>query len=306
MDMPTPRHPWSSILAASHRARFTVDAVLPEHACFDFGRPLLPESMTGAGAMPGLDAERRLLLGHVRAHGYLAMFGLVEAFILPFVVDHVAGDIGGELGRTQALLGFAAEEAKHIQLFERFSRVFTRDFAVSCAVIGPADAIAEAVLAQPQLAVALLILQIEWMTQQHWVASVRGDERIDPAFSELLRVHWMEEAQHARLDAIVVTELAARSTAAEIDGALDAFAGLIELLDGALRDQVALDLDAFERADARRLSPAERDAFVRTQHASQRRVFLLDGLRHPAFLRTAHELSPRAPGRIAAIADRLH
>ena len=297
--------PWTPILAASERARFALDAVLPEDAQFDFTRPFLPAAMTGAEALPLRGADERLVLGHVRAHGYLALFGLVEEFILPFVVEHAGTHPPADRERTRALLGFAAEEAKHIELFARFRRVFARGFGPACAVIGPPEAVAAAVLAHPPLGVALAILHIEWMTQQHWLACVRDDASLEPAFAELLRVHWMEESQHARIDTMLVREIASGLAAAEIERGLAGYVAIVELLDGALRQQVLLDLDAFERAAQRVLAPAERDDFVTVQHAAMRRSFLLDGLEHRAFRRSLSELHPDALARTAALAARL-
>jgi hypothetical protein len=75
-------------------------------------------------------------------------------------------------------------------------------------MIGPPNAVAKVVLANPPLSVALFILMIEWMTQSHYVDSVRGESRLDPLFANLLRCHWIEEAQHAKLDTLMVEALA--------------------------------------------------------------------------------------------------
>jgi hypothetical protein len=71
------------------------------------------------------------------------------------------------------LLQFAGEEAKHIHLFKRFREEFELGFGSSCSVIGPPEAVAQAVLAHDPLSVALTILHIEWMTQRHYIESVR-------------------------------------------------------------------------------------------------------------------------------------
>ena len=45
--------------------------------------------------------------------------------------------------RVRAMLQFAAEEAKHIQLFKRFHDTFTAGFGHECEVIGPPEAMAD-------------------------------------------------------------------------------------------------------------------------------------------------------------------
>ena len=84
-------------------------------------------------------------------------------------------------------------------------------------MIGPAEAIAAEVLRHDPLAVALVILLIEWMTQSHYVDSVKDDADLDPLFKSLLKHHWMEEAQHAKLDTLMVEALAEGRDEAEID-----------------------------------------------------------------------------------------
>lgn len=85
-------------------------------------------------------------------------------------------------------------------------------------MIGPAKAIADAVRAHDPLSVALVILHIEWMTQRHFLDSIKDDRALDPVFKDLLRHHWMEEAQHALLDTPMVEDLAAGRDAAGIAG----------------------------------------------------------------------------------------
>ena len=106
----------------------------------------------------------------------------------------------GDDWRVRAILNFASEEAKHIHLFKRFHDAFVRGFPVECQMIGPSDAIGAEILKHDPLAVGLVILMIEWMSQQHYLGSIRDDGDLDPLFKSLLKNHWMEEAQHAKLD----------------------------------------------------------------------------------------------------------
>ena len=64
------------------------------------------------------------MLNHIRGHEYLCIFGLVEEFILPFVLDHARTRLHDDDYRIRALLQFAGEEAKHIQLFRRYHAPF--------------------------------------------------------------------------------------------------------------------------------------------------------------------------------------
>ena len=200
---------YAAIFATSRRAAWEIEDVIGPDDRLDFRRPFLPEEIALVGAVDGLSGEEQLLLNHIRSHEYLSMFGLVEEFIVPFVLDHVRPGLECKNNRMLALLQFAEEEVKHIALFKRFHRAFTDGFGHRCGVIGPARAIGKHVLSHDPLAVALFVLMIEWTTQSHYLGSVRNAREIDPLFAKLLRSHWIEEAQHARLDTLLVRELGA-------------------------------------------------------------------------------------------------
>src|SRR5580765_6161847 len=127
----------------------------------------------------------------------------------------------GNDARVRAFLNFAEEEAKHIDLFKRFRKDFLSSFGSDCEVIGPPEAIAQAILSKHPLAIALVILHIEWMTQRHYLDSVVDDGNMDPQFKSLLKHHWMEEAQHSKLDTLMVETLADACTPEEIARAVD-------------------------------------------------------------------------------------
>lgn len=103
-----------------------------------------------------LDAEEKRTLYQIKGNTYLRIFGVIEEFILPFVLDHVRPQLPGDDYRTRALLQFAGEEAKRIHLFKRFAEEFDQGFGTPCAVIGPPEDIAKAVLAHDPLSVALV------------------------------------------------------------------------------------------------------------------------------------------------------
>jgi hypothetical protein len=169
-------------------------------------------------------------------------------------------------------------------------------------VIGPAEAIAGEVLRHDPLAVALAILQIEWMTQWHYLDSVRGDFRIDPLFASLLRHHWMEEAQHAKLDTLIVEALAAGRDRSGIERAVDEYLEIGMFIDEGLKAQGELNLIAFERASGRSLGGTERAAAAAQQHQALRWTYLGSGMTHPKFLATLDAISPAARDRIAEVA----
>jgi hypothetical protein len=218
------------------------------------------------------------------------------------VLDHARPQLNGDDHRVRALLQFAGEEAKHIHLFRKFHRLFVDSFPTPCEVIGPAEAIAAEVLSHDPLSVALVILQVEWMTQQHYLGSIRDDADLDPLFRSLLKHHWMEEAQHAKLDTLMVEALAEGRDEAAIQQAVDGYLEIGGFLDDGFKTQAGFNLDAFERASGRRLTADERAGLQAQQHQALRWSYLGSGMTHPKFLASLAAMSPAARDRITEIA----
>jgi hypothetical protein len=294
---------FADCLARSERISWRVDELIGSDKPLDFSAPFMPEELARTEELRFLSPAERLKLNQIRGNAYLVIFGLVEEFILPFLLDHARPDVSGESYRSRALLEFAAEEAKHIHLFRAFREAFAEGFGSRCDVIGPPEAVAKHVLSHPPLSVALLILHIEWMTQLHFTSSIQDAQVLDPRFRALLLHHWMEEQQHAQLDTLLVEELAAGLLPAEIDAAFEGFKQLGGFLDEALKQQAAFDLEALERVCGRTLGKAEREQFLAQQHQANRWTYIGSGLTHPRFLETVRRLKPAAVEDFRAMAE---
>ena len=296
---------YQGTLAAAERVGWRVEDLIGGDKALDFSRPFLPESLARTGEVSYLSAVEQRTLNQIRGHGYLCTFGLVEEFILPFVLDHARPQLHADDYRIRALLQFATEEAKHIHLFKSFRREFEQGFGESCGVIGPPSEVARTVLSHHPLAVALAILHIEWMTQAHYVDSVRDDGGMDPQFKSLLKHHWMEEAQHARLDTLMVEALAAACSSEEIDRAIEEYIEIGGFLDAGMKQQAALDLDSLVRATGCVLSADEQADLLARQHQALRWTFLGSGMSHPNFLASLGALRPAARDRVEQMAKVL-
>ena len=291
---------FETTLASSLRAQWQLDDVLREDQDLDFTLNFMPESLARTGALSSLNAFEQRTLNQIAAHEYLSMFGIVEEFLLPFVVDHARPELSGDDWRVRALLNFAAEEAKHIHLFKRYHAAFARGFPVECKVIGPSEAIGAEILRHQPLAVGLVILMIEWMTQAHYLGSVKDNGDIDPLFKSLLKNHWIEESQHAKLDTLIVDALAKGKTEEQIDKAIDEVFEIAQFLDGGLKAQAAFNLDALEEVLRRKLE--DRAEIEAQQHQAARWTFIGSGLVHERFKATLQNISPKAAARIAEAA----
>ena len=301
--MLTHSYDYRSTLEASHKVNWRLEDVIA-NSTLDFTKPFLPEALAGVAAIECLDPREKLLLNQIRGFTYLYMFGLVEEYILPAVIEHAGTSAHGDDDEMRALLRFAEEEAKHIQLFKWFMAEFQRGFGTACGVIGPAREIAAAILNHSRLGVFLATLHIEWMSQRHFVESVRDNaaERLDPLFVSMLRHHWLEEAHHAKLDTLIVDKIAGALDPTRIEAGIDDYMSIGKLLDGGLAAQIELDLESLEKAIGRPLSDGEKEEIRAAQRPAYRTTFLLTGMSHPSFDRSLRELSPAGHARVGALA----
>jgi len=304
--MLTHNYSYESALADALKVGWQVGDLIGPEKRLDFTKPFLPDSLAGVSELSSLGAREKLLLNQIRGNSYLYLFAFVEEFILPFVLDEARSAApGGEPHEVRALVTFAEEEAKHIHLFKRFADEFAAGFHSPCAVVGPAADVAKVVLSHSRLGVALLTLHLEWMTQTHYLESVKDNQDLDPQFKSLLRHHWMEEAQHAKLDTLLVDKLASAGGPEAIAKAITDFAAIGGAIDGLLQQQVQLDLSALEAAAGRTLGEDERKAIAVAQLRAYRYTFLVSGLLQKNFLGTVEQLSPSGAESMRAMARAL-
>ena len=115
-----------------------------------------------------------------------------------------------------------------------------------------------------------------------------------------MKNHWMEEAQHAKLDTLIVDALAAGRSEQQIDQAIDEFFEIGAFLDEGLGTQAGFNIDALEKLIGRKVE--DRDALHAQQHQAARWTYIGSGMVHDRFKATLESLSPRAAQRIAEAA----
>lgn len=300
--VPIPQYDYRETIATSQRVNWKIEDIIGPDKPLDFSKPFMPESLARVEELSFLNADEKRTLNHIRAHAYLSIFGLVEEFILPFVLDHVLTSLDEDDYRVRAFLQFAGEEAKHIQLFKIFQEEFRENFGTECKVIGPGSEVAKVILGHDALSVAIAILHIEWMSQGHYIGSIKDNADLDPQFKSLLKNHWLEEAQHAKLDTNMVISLADGLSPAEIEKAVDGYLSIGGFLDEGIAQQTLFDLEAFELAAGRVLTESEREEFITKQTQANRWTYLGSGMTHPKFLQTLGQLAPEQRSRIEQVA----
>src|SRR5687767_6546244 len=293
---------YQSTLAASERIGWKVEDLIGGEKKLDFTKPFMPESLAQVNQLSFLTPEEKLILNQIRGHEYLCMFGLVEEFILPYVVDHARPHLSGNDYRVRALLQFAGEEAKHIHLFKRFTEEFDEGFGSTCDFIGPAQEVSRYVLSHSPLGIGIAILHIEWITLRHYIEGVKDNQDLDSQFKSLLKHHWLEESQHTKMDTLIVEELAGAATEKEIDQALQEYGASGAFIDEGSKQQAEFNTEAFIAATARKLSKTERQEMTDAILKGMRWTYLGTGMTHPNFLATVEKIKPAAKTQIQTMA----
>jgi hypothetical protein len=297
---------YADCVRLSERLAWKVDDVMPSSSDLDFSRAFLPESLAGGTAIERLAPEDRLRLNHTRANGYVHLFHFIEEYIIGMVMQHAHAELFGDPEAQRALLRFADEELKHQQLFQRFGAAFEAGFGSPCGRVAAATEVASFILGKSPLAVTLVTLHLELLTQRHYVDAFKTDaETIDPLFKSLFKHHWIEEAQHAKIDVLEMEKMARTAGPETIATALTDYADMCRAFATVLGEQASLDVDSFERSRGRTLGADERMSIIDDQRRAYQQIFLVQGIQNAGFVQRAGELAPAAPSMLAALAAEL-
>lgn len=272
---------------------------------FDFSKRFLPNKLTGVDEIGCLNDDEKRQLNQIMGNGYCHIFAFVEEFIIPTIMEEAMKDAYGDEVKLRSLLRFAEEELKHQELFRRSIDLFGQGFGIECGLIPGREEVAKVVRSKSKLAVLILTSVIEWFTQLHYIEHVRDDSDLDGLFRDLLRFHWMEEAQHAKQDMLLISELAEKLTLEERETAIDEVIELGGAIDGLLAQQIVLNIEALEKVTGRTFTAAEKEEITtRTQHA-WRWTFLVSGLEHPNVAKIVGALTTEGPGKIKDVVEAL-
>lgn len=294
---------YSTCLRLSERVSWLIDDVLPDGSHLDFQRRFMPEALTGTGALEFLAEPERVKLNQIFGNSYLNLFEFVEEYIAADVAQHAIAAQFGDDDAFRALLRFADEEVKHRTLFRRFGAMFADRFGTPCDVLQSAQEVAQVILSKNPMAITLTTLHLELITQQHYTHHVRertDEEGLDPLFARLLRFHWIEEAQHAKLDVLELEKMLEFGDEQVVDSAMKDYCDIVQAFDGLLAQQAEMDAGNLERAVGRTLN-GQRDRTIAAMHQAYRRAFLLMGLEHQQFLEMLDQMSPTAKDRARAL-----
>jgi hypothetical protein len=302
--MVTHSYTYRDVLANSKKVAWTEDDVLAGRS-FDLSKRFLPNSLSGVDDIDCLNEHEKRQLNQIMGNAYCHLFAFVEEFIVPTVAGEVLHNPYGDEVRQRSLVRFSEEELKHQELFRRSIKLFNEQFGVTPQLIPGREEVAAVVRGKSKLAVLILIDIIEWFVQVHYTEHVLNKADLDGLFRDLLKYHWLDEAQHAKMDTMLIAETVEDMAMAEREAAIDEVLELGGAIDGLLQQQIGMNIDALEVASGRVFAEAEREEiFARTLHA-WRWTFLVSGLEHPNVVKLVAEITDEGPAKIRAVAEAL-
>lgn len=290
--MKAPKFSYKNCVDLSEKVSWRLDQILPEDTILNFEKPHMPEALTETDQLTCLNQSEQLKLNHVRSNSYMNLFAFLEEYIIVLTVQHAQAEMHGDHDAIRALLRFSEEELKHQALFKRYCRFFDRDFGTSTKVLDQPAAIADVILSKSPIAVLLITLHFEVVTQQHYIECIKDDDALDPLPSSILKHHWLEEAQHIKIDHLELCKLAQGMPPEAISKAFDDYFEILSALDGLLEQQTDMDIESLQIAAGRQFTNEEFKEIKNCQYHSYRNGFFVMGMENKIFLRITKDLSP--------------
>ena len=295
---------YEDVLANSKKVAWTEDEVLDGRG-FDLSKRFLPNSLSGVDGISSLNEDEKRQLNQIMGNAYLHLFAFVEEFIVPTVTEAWVDAPYGDEVRQRSLVRFSEEELKHQALFRRSIALFNEQFGATPPLIPGREEVAAVVRSKSKLGVLLLIDIIEWFVQVHYTEHVLDKTELDGLFRDLLKHHWLDEAQHAKIDTMLIAETVEGMPMADREAAIDEVIELGGAIDGLLQQQIAMNIDALETVTGRAFSQAERDEITAETLKAWRYTFLVSGLEHPNVVKLVEEMTVEGPAKIRAVAEAL-
>lgn len=293
---------YQQCVANSEKISWKLDEVIPKDTKLDFTKTFLPSGLFYSDSLNFLNNDEKLKLNQIMGNSYLNLFHFVEEYIIAETIEHAQGEMfSGNSSNMRALLRFSDEEIKHQLLFERYRELFQLNFGSVPKVLEGAVQVAGIILSKNPLAVVAVTLHLEIITQFHYTESVKGNTEIDPTFSRVLKYHWLEEAQHAKVDALELRKLVLNADMKQIEQMFDDYLFIIQAFDGLLTSQAEMDFESLSERFKKQFSEIEKEKIIASQLKSYRNDFIICGLNNEMFMNIMKEISSESFNKIIAL-----
>jgi hypothetical protein len=275
---------YAKCIEVSKRVRFDIDRDVIRGRRFDFSRKFLPDGISKVNELEFLTADERRRLSQIQGRTYANMFGLVERFIGPKILDVSRDHWLGDQVKFEALVRFTDEELKHQELFRRIERLAGEDMPAGYSFLPQPNDVASVVLGKSSWAVLALICHIELFVLAHYQASIDPDTGLSELYKDVFLHHAREESQHAILDELEWRRENANLSAAERDRAVDDLIALVGAVDGLLQLQAGADADYFLKVCGRSFSEQQQAQVRAGVLKAYRWQYIVSGVEDPRFM----------------------
>lgn len=266
----------------------------------DLTRPFLPEALAGLASVRGLEDEDRRHLNQIRGVSYLHLFDRMETCLTAAARAQAMRDVDVRDSLAPLL---RLDAFDHNELFHGFERAFAEAATISTKLVPqPAD-LDEILLDAAPLSLLVVALHLKLVTQQHYLACVRGHEPLEPTFVRILKEHWTMECGRTKSasSTTAIQQALAAALPGRVPAALRDYRRIIFVADDVLRRQSELDVETLESWRGAPLSPADRTSVLAAQIAAHRKTFITVGIVNAAFVYALRSLGPSAPATLAGI-----
>lgn len=279
-------------------------SVHPPHDPLDLSRAFLPEALAGLAAVRALDDDDRRRMNQIRAASYLHIFDQLETCLADAARAQGTRDVDA---RDTLVPLLRLDSFDHNELFRGFERAFEKSFPVAPKLVPrPAD-LDEIFSDAVPLSLLIVALHLKLVTQQHYLACVRGDESLEPTFVKVLKEHWSMECGRSRSasSTLAIQRALAAALPGRIPAALRDYRRIMFTCDDVLRRQSELDVETLEEARAGKLATGDRQVVLDAQFAALRKTFITFGIVNAAFVYAMRSLGPAAPAMLAGVVSAL-
>jgi hypothetical protein len=275
-------------------------------ASLDLTLPFLPEALAGVASLSKLSSADQRHLNQIRAASYLHIFDLLETCLADAARAHATRDVD-DRDTLAPLLRLDAFD--HNELFRGFERAFEKSFPVAPGKLKrPADLDAVLDDAAP-LSLLIVALHLKLVTQQHYLACVRGDESLEPSFVRVLKDHWSTECGRTpkgdATSSLAIQHALAAALPGRVPAALRDYRRIMFAADDVLARQSELDVVTLESVRGTKLSASDRQSVLSAQVAAHRKTFITFGIVNAAFVYAMRSLGPTAPASLAGVVSAL-
>jgi hypothetical protein len=284
---PAPQHldtaRYAKCIEVSKRVRFDIERDVIRGRKLDFGTKFLPDGLARLEALEFLAAGEKRFASQIQGRTYANMFGLVERFIAPKILEVSRDHWLGDQTAFEALVRFTDEELKHQELFRRMERLAAEGMPAGYAFRPQPNDVAGAVLGKSTWAVLALICHIELFVLAHYRQAIEPDAALSPLWKDVFTFHAREESQHAILDELEWMRENGRLTAAQRDQGVDDLIALVGAVDGIVQLQAAADAAYFEANCSRKFSSEQASKIARTFLGAYRWQYIVSGVQDERF-----------------------